>query len=104
MKLFAPLLAATLLSLSGWAADPAGVRNFHQIDNHIYRGAQPAAQGYQSLSKLGVKTVIDLRETVGRSLVEKKAVEAAGMRYVSVPLSGIQAPSDAQVSRLLAML
>ena len=104
MKFLAPLLTATLLSVSGWAADVAGVRNFHQVNDHIYRGAQPAPQGFQSLSKLGVKTVINLREAGSRSRSEQALVEAAGMRYVSVPLSGIKAPSDAQVSRLLAAL
>lgn len=104
MRVLATLLAASVLSISGWGADVAGVHNFHQVNDHIYRGAQPAAQGFQGLSKLGVKTVIDLRETGARSRAEQKLVEAAGMRYVSVPLSGIQAPSDAQVSKLLAIL
>lgn len=104
MKFLAIVLGASALSISGWGADVTGIRNFHQVNDHIYRGAQPAAQGFQTLSKLGVKTVIDLRETGSRSRTEQELVEAAGMRYVSVPLSGIQAPSDAQVAKLLAML
>jgi tyrosine-protein phosphatase SIW14 len=104
MRLFAIALAAAVLAFPGWGADVAGVRNFRQVNEHIYRGAQPTAQGLQSLSNLGVKTVIDLREAGGRSRAEQKIVESAGMRYVSVPLSGIAAPSDAQVAKLLAML
>jgi tyrosine-protein phosphatase SIW14 len=48
-----------------WAASPdtgaQGVPNFHQVGDHIYRGAQPSKHGIENLAKLGVKTVIDLR-------------------------------------------
>jgi len=104
MRLFAIVLAAGALALSGWGADVAGVRKFQQVNEHIYRGGQPTVEGFHSLSKVGVKTVIDLREAGGRSRAEQKLVEADGMHYVSVPLSGIAAPSDAVVARLLAML
>lgn len=104
MKIFATLLAASLLSISGWGADVAGVRNFHQVNQNVFRGAQPTAQGFESLSKLGIKTVIDLRESGSRSRAEQQVVERDGMRYVSVPLRGMEAPTDAQVSKLLALL
>ena len=80
-----------------------GVENFHQVNEHIYRGAQPTTTGFQSLAKLGVKTIIDLRETDGRSAVEKKAVEATGMRYINIPLRGMSAPSAADVTKIMAL-
>ncbi|MGA7240538.1 MAG: tyrosine-protein phosphatase [Bryobacteraceae bacterium] len=85
------------------SAQVAGVENFHQVNDHIYRGAQPTTAGFQSLAKLGVKTVIDLRETDGRSALEKKAVEANGMRYVNVPLQGMSAPPSAAVEKVMAL-
>ena len=103
MRFLATLLSVTVLSISGWAADVAGVRNFHQVNDHVYRGAQPTPQGFQSLSLLGIKTVIDLRESGGRSRAEQKLVEADGMHYVSIPLNGLVAPPDADVARLLAL-
>jgi tyrosine-protein phosphatase SIW14 len=81
----------------------AGVPNFHQINDHVYRGAQPTGQGFQSLAKLGVKTVIDLRESGDRSVSERKVVEAAGMRYVTIPFQGMSAPSPADVAKVLAL-
>jgi uncharacterized protein (TIGR01244 family) len=84
-------------------APVAGVGNFHQVNEHIYRGAQPTTAGFQSLAKLGVKTIIDLRETDGRSALEKKAVEANGMRYINIPLRGMSAPSPADVEKILAL-
>ena len=80
-----------------------GVGNFYQINDHAYRGAQPRAQGFQSLAKLGVKTVIDLRESGSRSAAEKREVEKDGMRYVNIPFSGYRAPSDEQIAKVLAM-
>lgn len=100
------LLSAWLLALGPMAAaqDPVGIRNFHQVDEHVYRGAQPSREGIRSLTGLGVKTVIDLREGSSRSAAERAAVEAAGMRYVWIPLSDLSAPTDQQVSSVLAVL
>jgi len=95
LVVFGPILAAQ---------QPAGVPQFHRVNEHVYRGAQPSTQGLYSLASLGVKTIIDLREGGSRSAAERKVVEAAGMRYVSVPLSGYSAPTDWQVSTLLALL
>src|ERR1039457_2783323 len=74
-------------SIPVWAAGaPApGVPNFHQVNERIYRGAQPNGEGWDSLAKLGVKTVIDLRpESEHSCKAEKGAVEAAGMHYVNL--------------------
>ena len=100
------LLAATLLafgSLLG-AQEITGVHNFHQVNDSVYRGAQPSKEGFQSLAHLGIKTVIDLRSGGGRSRDEQKVVEAAGMRYIVLPFHGFEAPSDAQISKALAVL
>jgi uncharacterized protein (TIGR01244 family) len=80
-----------------------GVPNFHQINDRVYRGAQPTSAGFQSLAKLGVKTIIDLRESGSRSVAERKLVEAAGMRYVAIPLQGMSAPSPENVAKALAL-
>jgi tyrosine-protein phosphatase SIW14 len=102
----ASLLFASLLAFGPVLAaqQPVGVPNFHEVSDHIYRGAQPSTQGFRSLASLGVKTVIDLRGGGGRSAEERKVVEAAGMRYLAIPLDGYSAPTDQQVSKLLAML
>jgi len=81
-----------------------GIKNFYQVDSHVYRGAQPSNEGLQYLAKLGVKTVIDLREADRRSKAEKSVVTAAGMKYVNVPMTGLKAPTEAETSRILAIL
>ena len=98
---------ALVLSIPAWAAglEVTGVPNFHQVNENVYRGGQPSADGWPSLAKLGVKTVIDLRRADEHSTEEEaKAVEAAGMKYVNVPMKGVVAPSEDQVSKVLSLL
>ena len=82
------------LSLAGLQAaaipDVHGLPNFHQVDDHVYRGAQPNGQGFAALAKIGIKTVIDLRGEI----FEEKAVQRAGMHYVRLPWNGYTTPTD----------
>jgi tyrosine-protein phosphatase SIW14 len=94
------LLALAVVSVPAFA-QPAGVPNYHKVDDQVHRGAQPSNEGFQNLAKLGIKTVIDLREADGRSQAEKKVVEAAGMQYVNIPLRGMEAPSAEKVAKVL---
>jgi len=90
-----------LLAAAGLhASSVPGVPNFQQVDEHVYRGAQPSAQGFVSLASLGIKTVIDLR---GKNS-EQFAVERAGLHYVRLPWSGYKAPDDTQIAAVLALL
>ena len=90
-----------------WGAEiqAPGVYNFHQVNGSVYRGAQPTGEGWKSLAKLGVKTIIDLRREGEHSIeAEARAVEAAGMRYLNVPMQGIVEPSDEQIAKVLGVL
>jgi len=96
-----------LLVCAGWtsaAADLPGIPNFHQVDDHVYRGAQPSARDFQSLAHLGVKTVLDLRDGQGHVRGEEKLVKGAGMRYVSLPMNGLDAPTELQMAHALEVL
>ena len=99
-------VALAFLLVPAWAAgiEAPGVPNFHRVNDRVLRGGQPAREGWSSLAKLGVKTVVDLRrESEHSSEAERRAVEAAGMRYVNVPMNGIVAPRDEQIARILAL-
>jgi tyrosine-protein phosphatase SIW14 len=86
------------------AADVPGVGNFHQINNQVYRGAQPTKEGFANLAHLGIATVIDLREPGERSDKEAEVVKATGMRYISVPMKGLSAPAPEDVAKVLSVL
>ena len=63
----------------------------------------PPQVGSKGFRNLGLKTIIDLRETDSRSTAEKKTVEALGMRYINIPLQGMSAPAEASVQKVLAL-
>ncbi len=90
-------------SVGALAADPSGVANFHQVNAHVYRGAQPSTLGFEQLAHMGIKTIIDLREGGSRAQAEKRVVEKDGMRYINMPFAGLGAPSDVQVAKVLAV-
>ena len=56
------------------------------------------------LAKIGVKTILDLREPGERSAAEGRAVTALGMQYVSVPMGGLTPPTEVQISKILELL
>lgn len=39
-----------------------GVPNLFRVNPHLYRSAQPTGDGWENLKKLGIKTIINLRE------------------------------------------
>lgn len=78
------------------------IKNFGQMTETLYRGAQPSETDYKALADFGIKTVIDLRndsESYARS-----AAEAAGLKYYNIGLNGVSAPSDEQVAQFLKIV
>jgi tyrosine-protein phosphatase SIW14 len=67
------------------------IKNFGQMDDRFYRGAQPNETDYKDLAALGIKTVIDLTENP--KSYEKTTVESLGMRYVNIPMVDKKYPS-----------
>jgi len=101
------LVLVAMASFVAWAGDSTvkGIPNFHKVNDHVYRGGQPADEGWKSLAALGVKTVIDLRLVDEHpTRLEAQAVESAGMRYINIPMHGVVAPSSEQVAKALALL
>jgi len=78
--------------------------NFHRINEKLYRGAQPQTNGWQILSKLGIKTVINLRDNDDRSVSEEKQVRAAGFNYFNIPMARLARPNDDKVQKALAII
>jgi protein tyrosine/serine phosphatase len=78
------------------------IKNFGQMDENYFRGAQPLADDYQSLKELGVTTVIDLRNDP--TDYEKSAVEALGMKYVNIPMSGWKYPKNQHIEQFLSIV
>lgn len=78
------------------------IKNFGQMDERFYRGARPKDEDYQALAALGIKTVIDLTDNSKEQ--EQPAVEAAGLRYVNIPMVDKSYPSTEQVNEFLKVV
>jgi protein tyrosine/serine phosphatase len=75
------------------------ISNFGQMDENFYRGARPKSEDFKNLAALGIKTVIDLTDNSRES--EQPAVEAAGMRYINIPIVDKAYPSMEQANEFL---
>lgn len=78
------------------------IKNFGQMTEQFYRGAQPKEDDYASLAALGIKTVIDLQENP--KSYGKAAVEAAGMRYVNIPMDDKSYPKPEHIETFLKLV
>jgi protein tyrosine/serine phosphatase len=78
------------------------IKNFGQLDERFYRGARPEEKDYPALAALGVHTIIDLTDNSRE--YEQPAVEAAGLRYVNIPLVDKSYPTAEQVNAFLKVV
>lgn len=106
--LFAAFLVVSGFVSSGFSqSEPkafpnVNIINFGQMDERYYRGAQPNPGDYQSLKELGVNTVIDLRNDPTE--YEKREVEALGMKYINLPMSGWKSPKDSEIQQFMTIM
>jgi len=78
------------------------IKNFGQMDDRFFRGAQPKEDQYKQLADLGIKTIIDLRDDAQD--YAKSAVEALGMRYVNIPMSDKDYPPSVQIEEFVKLV
>lgn len=77
-----------------------GLSNVGRVAPGVLRGAQPDKDGYATLKKMGIKTVIDMRTTDN----EKKLVEAAGMKAIAVPIEMTRNGLKEKVDKVVALM
>ena len=77
---------------------------FHRLDANYTRGAEPASGGIETLSRLGVKTVVDLRSIYDHTDDVGMAAEQAGLRYYWLPLGVWNPATDAQAREFVALV
>jgi len=80
------------------------LRNFHQVNENFYRGAQPTQAGIQQLARLSIKTIINLRSADEDSRAEEWWAQQAGLRYFNFPMKGWGRPVDAQAQAILSVI
>lgn len=78
------------------------IKNFGQINENYYRGAQPQGQDYSDLKALGVKTVINLIKDEKSD--EGATVQGMGMKYVHIPMTTGTPPTPEQIKQFLSLV
>jgi tyrosine-protein phosphatase SIW14 len=81
-----------------------GLPNGGHVNDFLYRGAQPHPAGIQELKNLGITTIVDLRgENPAQRDSERQQAESLGIRFVNIPVSGWDPPSNEQVAQFLSL-
>lgn len=76
-----------------------GLHNVFQIDDQVYSGSVPEGkQSFDALKKMGVKTII----SVDGTQPNLKLANAAGMKYIHIPIGYDGISEDASLSFLRA--
>lgn len=78
------------------------IKNFGQVDDRFYRGARPKEEDLKTLAAMGIKTIIDLTDNSRE--YEQPAVEAAGLRYINIPMVDKSYPRIDQINEFLKVV
>jgi protein tyrosine/serine phosphatase len=113
IRKFSPALIAVFALIFAFSALASGknkntkfsnvkIKNFGQMDDRFFRGARPDEADYSALAALGVQTIIDLTDNSRE--YEQPAVEAAGLRYVNIPMKDKRYPSMDDIKQFLKVI
>jgi tyrosine-protein phosphatase SIW14 len=98
------LIAGTQVSWCQAERELRGLPNFGRVTENLYRGGQPAADGFKELHAMGVGIVVDFREEPTEMATEKREVESLGMKSVRIPWNASHEPSSAQIVEFLDLV
>jgi protein tyrosine phosphatase (PTP) superfamily phosphohydrolase (DUF442 family) len=76
-----------------------GLPNLYKVSDDLYRGAQPTPEGLRELKKLGIRTVVNLRESNG----DQAALTELGVAYEPIPMTAFFVKDD-EVVRFLRIV
>jgi protein tyrosine/serine phosphatase len=77
---------------------------FHRLDDNYMRGMSPVHGGIETISQLGVKTLVDLRSIYDHTDELGVAAERAGIRYYWLPMSVWNPPTDEQAKEFISVV
>lgn len=78
------------------------IKNFGQVNDHLYRGGQPEGDDYRKLAEMGIKTILDLRGDAEPGA--KQEAERAGLRYIQLGLEPKEYPGPDAAKRFIEIV
>lgn len=100
-------LALTCVSVTATAQDATSyteLPRFQQVNEKLYRSAQPREGGLKRLHELGITTIINLRGASKRTRAQEAEAHALGLNYFTVSLPNWGRPKDARIARILEII
>jgi protein tyrosine/serine phosphatase len=104
--LFASLAASVLLAEEpvrpekfARPIETPGLPNLHQVTPQLYRSAQPSLEGFRAAEKMGIRTVISLRDDAA----DDELTAGTKLKLIRIPMS-LSSVEDAAIARILAAL
>jgi protein tyrosine/serine phosphatase len=104
LALLATLSISITPALSATWKSVADLPRYVVVAPGIFRGGQPSENGLSQLRDHGVKTIVSLRNNHALTQLESSAANKLGIEFVSIPLTGIQKPSDASIKKFLSIV
>jgi len=84
------------------AGSAVTIKNFGRVNDNYYRGSQPRPKQMEELKRLGIKTIIDLRED--KEPLAAEWASKAGLHYVNIPMRAARAATDEQTKYFLSLV
>ena len=97
------LIAFVFLFFSGLTQ--ADIPRFKEVHPHLYRGGQPTERAdYRELKAMGIRTILNLRETPFDVAVEQKIAHELDLNFFHIPTSSILAPPKRDMKLALEII
>ena len=100
----AVLIFAVLLLTVGHASSGKDLPNLYKVNDRLYRGGQPTEAGIAELKRMGIKTLINLRDADDGERKEEGWATAAGIRFINVPESNWFKPKTENIDAILKQI
>lgn len=100
----AVFIFALLFLTVGHANAAKDLPNLYKVNDHLYRGGQPTEAGIQELKRMGVKTIINLRDADDRERKEEGWAKAAGIHFINVPESNWFKPKNENIDAIIKLI
>ncbi len=78
--------------------------NFFKISDGLYRGGEPTPEGIRRLAEIGIRTIVNLRDTQSAVRREEGIARTHGLRFVNLRLSNWFAATDDEIHRIVDFL
>lgn len=98
------LLVQPAADFSQSAAHSKDLPNFYKVNDALYRGGQPTEKGFEELKRMGIDTIIDLRDDDSRAREEESIVKSAGLMFINLPMDNWDRPRIEDIDAILAQI